>query len=97
MKSVGIFLDASHTLSNFQVVLNEDENKANVTCYAEARHFQRGEGLASGEKDYFLLKSRYNVVAGGRGTGWKISRLAIASLWSQGTSTILGQETDTTH
>ncbi|KAH8885843.1 hypothetical protein GQ53DRAFT_750920 [Thozetella sp. PMI_491] len=97
MKSVGTPLDTSHTLSNFQVVLNGDENEANITCYAEAQHFKKGEGISNGEKDYFLLKSRYNVIVVRQGNDWKISRLVITPLWSQGSSTILGQQTDTNH
>jgi hypothetical protein len=90
MNAVGNTLDTSHTLSNFHVVATADETSAEIKCYAEAQHFKKGDGLANGRKDCFLVKSRYDALVILIEGTWKIKRLEITPLWCKGEPSILG-------
>ncbi|KAH8811238.1 hypothetical protein F5884DRAFT_268236 [Xylogone sp. PMI_703] len=89
MKSVGLPLDTTHSLSNFRVFLDESSTKATITCYAEAHHFKKDKGLDTGDKDYFLVKSRYDAVVVREDKEWRIKQLNIVPLWSQGNTSVM--------
>lgn len=89
MKSIGEPLDTSHTLSNFRVVINEDKTEATIACYVEGQHFKKGDGLAAGTKENFLVKSRYDAVVVQRDNEWRIKQLTITPKWRLGNATIL--------
>lgn len=80
--AVGTPLDTSHVLTNFRVQLDGD--KANVGCYANVRHFRKGEGLSLGHQECFTTQSRYESVVVRDGDVWRVQRLVIKVMWSLG-------------
>lgn len=89
MNTVGNPLDTTHSLSNFQVGPGEHDNELKVTCYAEAQHFKKDQGLAQGVKEHFLSKSRYDAILSRQEGTWKITHLGIEPLWSLGNPDVL--------
>lgn len=90
MKSVGSPLDTSHDLTNFRVELNQGQDEAHVICYVDAYHFKKGQGLAPGAKDYYLVKSRYDATVVRTSGEWRIKHLAVEPLWTLGTPAVFG-------
>ena len=84
----GSTLDTTHTLTNFRVALNEDQDEAKVVCYGEAQHSKKGQGLVAGVKDYYLVMSKYDALVVRKSSEWRIKRLDIKPIWSQGTPSV---------
>ena len=87
-KAVGE-LDISHHLSNFRVTVTGD--KGHLTCYALAQHFKAGEGPKA-ECRGFLMGNRYQVdLVRGQGE-WRMRRLVVSCMWSEGNIGVLKKE-----
>lgn len=78
-------MDTMHSVSNFRVEIHESGEEAELNCYAQAQHLRKGEGLAVGKDDYFLMGNRYRVtLVKDREGGWRIRRKVITPVWFVG-------------
>lgn len=92
MSAVGEALETTHSLTNILVKLNNQNDGAAITCYAEAQHIKKGQAFASDSHDNSLLvKSRYIASVSQQGPDWKIERLEVVPLWSKGSMSVFGQ------
>lgn len=88
-------MDSAHHLSNFRVSMNSALTKAEVTCYALAQHFKPGEGQDPSKQNHFIMGNSYWVdVAKDCGVEddlWRIRRIEVTNMWSEGDLTVLEQ------
>lgn len=78
-------LDTTHMVTNPRVIHQEGETHARITATTLAQHFRAGEGKM-GRKVGFLGGSFYDldVVFEAESGLWKIKRLDIKIVWSEG-------------
>jgi len=91
MDTVGIPLDTTHSLSNFQFLPGADDDQLRIKCYAEAQHFRKDQGLMQTAKDHYWSKSRYEALLTYQEGAWRINHLAIEPLWSIGNVAVLSE------
>lgn len=84
-------LDTTHQLSNFRVNVTGEEDKATLTCHALAQHFRAGQGASTAPEHgaYFLMGNRYQSELVRDGQDWRIEKLVIKCVWSQGDVSVL--------
>lgn len=92
MSAVGTTLETTHSLTNFLVKLNEQNDGASVTCYSESQHIKKGQAFAADSQDNsIIVKCRYQATVAQQGSEWKIKRLDVIPLWSKGSMSVFGQ------
>ncbi|KAK5061241.1 hypothetical protein LTR84_007783 [Exophiala bonariae] len=91
MQTVGIPLDTTHSLSNFQFFPGADDDQLRVKCYAEAQHFRKGQGLMQTDKDHYWSKSLYVALLTCEAGVWSINHLVIEPVWSIGNVAVLSE------
>lgn len=91
MHTVGIPLDTTHSLTNFQFLPGADDDQLRIKCYAEAQHFRKDQGLMQTAKDHYWSKSRYEALLTYQAGVWRINHLAIEPLWSIGNVAVLSE------
>jgi hypothetical protein len=80
-------LDTMHALSNFRVHVAGDT--ARLNCYAMAQHYRPGEGPSRTTTDQVMMGNKYDAVLVRDGQTWRIKRLTIVTIWSQGNPDVL--------
>lgn len=89
-------MDTSHHLSNYRVKFNGKQTEAQIMCHVYAQHFRAGEGPDPRKRDYILFGNLYyaDVVKDGDGSDamWKIKRMGMHCLWSEGDTRLVGIE-----
>ncbi|PYE18485.1 SnoaL-like protein [Williamsia limnetica] len=80
-------LDTMHALSNFRV--HVDGDTARLNCYAMAQHYRPGEGPSRTTTDQVMMGNKYDAVLVRDGQTWRIKRLTIVTIWSQGNPDVL--------
>ena len=80
-------LDTMHALSNFRVRVDGD--RAVLNCYAMAQHFRPGEGPSRHTTDQVMMGNKYDAELVRDGDIWRIKRLTIVTVWSQGNPDVL--------
>ncbi|MCZ4549357.1 nuclear transport factor 2 family protein [Gordonia rubripertincta] len=80
-------LDTMHALSNFRVHVGGDV--ARLNCYAMAQHYRPGEGRPRDKTDQVMMGNKYDAELVRDGAGWRIRRLTIVTVWSQGNPDVL--------
>jgi hypothetical protein len=91
MQTVGVPLDTTHSLSNFQFLPGADDEQLTIKCYAEAQHFRKDQGLMQTAKDHYWSKSRYDALLIYQEGSWRIFHLAIEPLWSIGNVAVMSE------
>src|SRR4051794_38429716 len=74
-------LDTSHTVSNVQIEVSGDT--ATLHCYLMSQHFMPGQGPRQGA-DHALLMNRYDADLVRDGQKWRMQRVMIDNVWSDG-------------
>lgn len=80
-------LDTMHALSNFRV--HVDADTARLNCYAMAQHYRPGEGPVRDKTDQVMMGNAYDAELVRDGQSWRIKRLTIVTIWSQGNPDLL--------
>jgi hypothetical protein len=80
-------LDTMHALSNFRV--HVDGDRAALNCYAMAQHFRPGEGPSRDKTDQVMMGNKYDAELVRDGDIWRIRRITIVTVWSQGNPDVL--------
>ncbi|KAL7807264.1 hypothetical protein V8C26DRAFT_414948 [Trichoderma gracile] len=93
MKAVGTTLETTHSLTNFLVTLNEQNDSASITCLSEAQHVKKGHEFDVESMDSALIvKCRYEVTAAQESDSvWRIKTFKLTPLWSRGSKSIFGK------
>lgn len=86
MSAVGTSLDTTHMTSNFRVTITGDS--ANLSCYALAQHFRKGEALEAFQ-DCYLNGNRYNVKLVRDETLWRIQNFVLLPSWTYGHRSVM--------
>lgn len=81
-KAVGSTLDTAHHVSNFRTSIEGDA--ADLTCYALAQHFRKGEAISLESNDCFMTGVRYRVKSVRDGDWWKIREFVVSPAWTFG-------------
>ena len=79
-------LDSSHTVTNFQIEIDDDS--ATLYCYVMAQHFMPREGPRPGTENA-LLMNRYDCQLVRDDQRWRFRQIIIDNAWAQGNPEIL--------
>ncbi|KAH8683804.1 hypothetical protein BGZ61DRAFT_357332 [Ilyonectria robusta] len=89
---IGAGLDTTHMVSNVRVDVKEGADTATMTSHALAQHYRKGDGR-NPTAPRFLTGNMYWVdLAKDESDGgiWKIKKLEIKVIWSEGDGAIVG-------
>ena len=92
MNSVGTRLDSLHQVTNCRVEIGEDGDTANLTAYALAQHFRRGQGVLPPDSKGYLMGNRYATKLKkdkGEGGLWKIEEFKLECRWADGDRSVM--------
>ena len=79
-------LDTSHTVSNLQIDINDDD--ATLYAYVMAQHFMPREGPRYGTENA-LLMNRYDCELVRDAQKWRFKKMVIDNAWAEGNPEIL--------
>lgn len=87
MNVVGKPLDTTHMVTNTRCEVDKDT--AELQAQILAQHFRRGEGPDSKFNDHYLFGNMYKCHVVREGDLWKLSRVIIRPVWTQGNPEII--------
>lgn len=82
-------LETSHSVTNIQVMI--DGNDATLQAQVMAQHFRLGDGSAPGRTRHCLLLERFGGTLTRERDTWRLRRLTIDNVWTDGDATIIGE------
>lgn len=85
-------LDTTHLATNVRIDLKDGSDKASLTSYTLAQHYQPGEGLKREAQQLMTGGIYYVDLEKDKADGmWKVKKWTIKFLWSEGDMAIVGR------